>query len=326
MFEPIGVTTISSTWEATRCWPSQVSRGSSRALETRLTLRDLFEKPTICRTRRADSLRRSGRSGNQFATHPAGSARRGPAAVLQPRGVVADQQVPARPVALRHASDLPHERSTQRTGPGTDGQRIAAASRVVAHDVRRSGWRAGAGHRSLQSHELPLIDLSDLPLEEREEEVRRYARQESQRPVDLAQGPLARMEVVGCRRMSTWCWWDAPHSSTTAGRCGVASRAVVALRGLRGRFAIAAKRVADSVRRLRRLATRALEGAVYEDLRRYWLQQLEDLPPAGIAHRFSPAQGGAARVAGGIFAALSSELSQGLTELAQDQQATLFMR
>ena len=44
--------------------------------------------------------------------------------------------------------------------------------------------------------QLPLTDLSHLPAEEQEEEVRRYTLSRSRRPVDLTKGPLAHVELL----------------------------------------------------------------------------------------------------------------------------------
>ena len=41
-----------------------------------------------------------------------------------------------------------------------------------------------------------VVDLRRLSLEEQEQEVRRYAWDQSQRPIDLAVGPLARVELL----------------------------------------------------------------------------------------------------------------------------------
>src|SRR5207249_10851375 len=43
---------------------------------------------------------------------------------------------------------------------------------------------------------LPLIDLSGLPEEEREEEARHLTREEARRPFDLEKGPLFRPALL----------------------------------------------------------------------------------------------------------------------------------
>ncbi len=47
-----------------------------------------------------------------------------------------------------------------------------------------------------QPRRIKVVDLSELPAEMREEEVLRYAKAEAERPIDLAQGPLMRLELL----------------------------------------------------------------------------------------------------------------------------------
>jgi non-ribosomal peptide synthetase component F/acyl carrier protein len=174
-------------------------------------------------------------------------------------------------------------------------------------------------------YELPLIDLSELPLAEREEEVQRYARQESQRPVDLAQGPLARMEVVRLQEDEHVVLVGMHHIIYDGWSLAVLRRELLSLyqafaAGLPSPLSELPIQYADFAVWQRE----RLEGAVYEALRRYWLQQLEDLPPLELPTDFPRPKMRTTR-SGRHLCALSSELSRGLTELAQDQQATLFM-
>src|SRR5262249_58787381 len=43
---------------------------------------------------------------------------------------------------------------------------------------------------------LPVVDLTDRPEAEREEEARRLAQEEAQRPFDLSRGPLLRVTLL----------------------------------------------------------------------------------------------------------------------------------
>ncbi|MCP3145371.1 non-ribosomal peptide synthetase, partial [Pyxidicoccus xibeiensis] len=69
------------------------------------------------------------------------------------------------------------------------------------HEVLRTTFVVRDGAPTQQIHpevrlELPVVDLSTLTAAQREDEARRLAHEEAQRPFDLAQGPLVRTTLV----------------------------------------------------------------------------------------------------------------------------------
>jgi amino acid adenylation domain-containing protein len=72
---------------------------------------------------------------------------------------------------------------------------------IHRHEILRTTitMRSGQGVQVIHPvgpYMLPVIDLQGLKQEQREEEVRRQARQEGQRPCDLARGPLLRLSLL----------------------------------------------------------------------------------------------------------------------------------
>ncbi|MFP2934830.1 condensation domain-containing protein, partial [Pyxidicoccus sp. 3LG] len=69
------------------------------------------------------------------------------------------------------------------------------------HEVLRTTFVVRDGEPTQRIHtearvELPVVDLSALPAAQRDEEARRLAGEEAQRPFDLARGPLVRTTLV----------------------------------------------------------------------------------------------------------------------------------
>ncbi|MBW8874483.1 MAG: amino acid adenylation domain-containing protein [Acidobacteria bacterium] len=90
----------------------------------------------------------------------------------------------------------------QLDGP-LDGTALAAVLGEIArrHEVLRTTFRVDAGRPVPEIHppepfDLRPLDLSDQPMAERAAEVARLAREEAERPFDLATGPLLRLRLL----------------------------------------------------------------------------------------------------------------------------------
>ena len=176
-----------------------------------------------------------------------------------------------------------------------------------------------------QPQPLKVVDLSGLSAEAREEEVRRYVFLQSQRKIDLAEGPLARVELlrlgaeehvvlVGMHHIIYDGW-----SMSVLGRDLFQSyRAFVSgLPSPLGRLPI---QYADySVWQRERL-----QGEVWDGLRDYWGKELAELPTLELpTDRPRPAvrttRGGSCR------GRLSGELSRAVREFSRQERSTPFM-
>ena len=230
----------------------------------------------------------------------------------------------AREQSVQHPGGPAAERSVERHGApaGPSGRR--RSSRRAPHDLLSSGRArnaSGAAGRACRASGWWTCAAS------RNDEVRRLAIEEAQRPFDLSRGPLLRASLVqlssdeSCRAVR-----HAPHRQ----------------RRLVGRRAD--ERVLDSVRRVRPRRTlevarapvqyadfaiwqrRWLAGPVLDAQLSYWQRQLELAPPDSRS-AYRRAHG---RRSGPIEGALASRalprpLCDRLLRLARQERVTSFM-
>ena len=137
-----------------------------------------------------------------------------------------------------------------------------------SEDTRCSGrgskWKTGEPVQVIDEWEprrLEVEDLTGLTREEREEEVRRIAREEAETGFDLSRGPLLRVKVLKLEEEEHVVLFTMHHIVSDGWSMGILIREVGALYQAyqRGR-GVAAGGVADPVRRFRGLAERVAEG------------------------------------------------------------------
>ena len=108
---------------------------------------------------------------------------------------------------------------------------------------------------------LEVEDLTSLPLEEREAEARRIAREEAGTGFDLSRGPLLRVKALEAwRRRARVALYHASHRERRVVDGDPEQRSRSALSGLQRRGRLATRRVADSVCGFRGLAERVAAG------------------------------------------------------------------
>ncbi len=173
---------------------------------------------------------------------------------------------------------------------------------------------------------LSVIDLSGLAAADREAAVERYIVAESQRPTDLAKGPLARVELlklaeedhvvlVGMHHIIYDGWsmavlWQELLTAYRAFAAGLPSAPLAELPIQYADFAVWQRE--------------RLQGEVFDSLRGYWLKQLEGLPTLELPtdRPRPPTQTGSG---GACQRPLPHELSQAIARLSRNEQATTFM-
>src|SRR5215207_7103671 len=126
---------------------------------------------------------------------------------------------------------------------------------------------------------LPLTDLSHLEEEEREEQVRRLALGEAQRPFDLSAGPLLRAELLRLSSEEHVLLFTMHHIVSDGWSIGVLVREVAALyeaftKGEESPLAELPVQYADYAAWQRE----HLRGEVLERQLSYWRGQLADVP------------------------------------------------
>jgi amino acid adenylation domain-containing protein len=173
-----------------------VSRLRDR-LGVELPLRGMFEEPTVgTLAARLDAL--SSANGSSESNPPIARAPRGeplPLSFAQERLWFLDQLEPGNP-----AMNIPA--AVRLTGP-LDPVLLERSLRAIIarHEALRPTFAECDG-RPVQvitaetDVTIPVTDLSGLPADRREADVRRRAAEEARRPFDLARGPLARAELL----------------------------------------------------------------------------------------------------------------------------------
>jgi amino acid adenylation domain-containing protein/non-ribosomal peptide synthase protein (TIGR01720 family) len=166
------------------------------ALRVEVPLRSLFEDPTPAALgRRVDALLRAGAEAEAPPIVPVPRDRPLPLSFAQQRLWFIQQLEPASvaynmPYALRMRGTL-----------DTDVLRRALDALVARHESLRTVFREQEGQPvqvvlPAEPVQPLLLDLSTLPADEREAELRRRVRAEAERPFDLATGPLLRVAVL----------------------------------------------------------------------------------------------------------------------------------
>ena len=297
----------------------------NREMHVGLVLRDLFEAPTVeGLVQRLLAARQMGSDTELPAIEPVPRDGPLPASFGQEELwlIHRSQQGPS-PYMFYPAARL--------RGPLDEKALEQAINEVLRrHESLRTTFAEVDGRlmQTITPHEprpLTVVDLSGLPPDQREIEVHRYAERESQQPMDLSTGPLVRIELL---RLS-----DEEHV-VLAGMHHIVydgwSMSILGRELLTAYFAFAAGfpppldelpiQYADFAAWQRQ----RLQGDVLQDLRRYWLKQLEGLPPLELpTDRPRPPQ--RTTHGGDCQRQLPVKLSEALSELGRKDGATTFM-
>ena len=207
-----------------------------------------------------------------------------------------------------------------------------ALNEVVArHESLRTTFPASNG-QPMQSIapqvvcDLPVIDLTSVPAERREAEVRRLATEQAREPFDLARGPLLRARVLRLAEDEHALILMLHHIVADGWSVGVLFRELGTLyeafsQGRDSPLPDPAIQYADYAL----TQTEWLQGAVLERELGYWKAQFRTLPaplqlPADRPRPAMPSHAGAR-----VHFKLPSMLRDRLEELSRSQGATLFM-
>ncbi len=297
-------------------------------LRIELPLRTLFENSTLAGF--AAEVERSLRAGQAVAAGPIERLPRPlpaagvPLSFAQQRLWFLDQMVPGNPFYNIPAS-------LWVTGRLDVPALAAALSEVVRrHEALRTTFRSVDGLpvqviAPPSPQPLPLVDLTALPAARREEETRRLAALEAQRPFDLARGPLVRSGLVRLEGERHALLLTMHHVVADGWSTGVLVRELVAL------YAAAAAGRPSPLPELEiqypdfAVWQRSwLRGEVLAAEIAWWKERLAEPPPLNLPTDrprppISSFRGGAAVLT------LPQELAGALRTLAQRQGATLYM-
>jgi tyrocidine synthetase-3 len=305
----------------------QVVTRIRRRFEVELPLRDFFEEPTVqamARTlyRLRDSEQRTPAAAGIL---PSQRPENPPTSFNQERIWFLQRFEPNSP-----AFNIP--RGLKMLGRLEHGVLSRALQEIdTRHEAMRTTFREDGGipfqvialPRSLT---VPVIDLSALPEPQRGAELDRQADAESHRPFDLARGPLWRVYVLRLEREEHVLLFNIHHIISDGWSIGILIREIseiysAFLRGEPSPLPPLAVQFADYSAWERE----ALTGEVLEEHLAYWRRQLagasgELALPGQRPRPASP------RFEGGIhWLLVSLSVTQGLRELSQREDATLFV-
>ncbi|XXY48792.1 amino acid adenylation domain-containing protein [Sorangium sp. So ce269] len=294
-----------------------------------LPLRAVFEAPVLAQLAARIERARAGRDGLDGA----------PTIPLVPRG----DAPPPMSFAQERLWFL------QQLDPGSTAYNMAAAVRlsgaldqgalhgclrevVRRHEALRATFATDAEGGGVQriapavALSLPLFDLSGVPEAEREGALARVAREEAERPFDLAEGPLVRSALV--RLGATEHVWllGMHHIVSDDWSIGVFVREVSALyaayvAGQPSPLPPLPIQYADYAHWQRQ----ALSGEALERELAYWTRQLAGIPSATELPADRPRPAAQSFRGGEVAVVLPAELAQALRALSLRENATLFM-
>jgi amino acid adenylation domain-containing protein/FkbM family methyltransferase len=201
---------------------------------------------------------------------------------------------------------------------------------VRRHEVLRTSFIIVAGEArqvigAVTAIKLPLEDLSQLTVEEREQEAERRASEEAREPFDLSRGPLLRARLLRLAADEHVLLVTMHHIVSDGWSMGVLLREVSALyeaycAGVESPLPELAIQYADFAVWQRQW----LSGAVLEEQLSYWREQLRDLSTLELpTDRVRPAVQSHHGATVGF--ALGQEETAALKELSRREGATLFM-
>ena len=172
---------------------------------------------------------------------------------------------------------------------------------------------------------LSVIDLSQVPAGQQEEQVRRYARSQSQRPIDLSAGPLARVELLRLSAEEHVVLIGIHQIINDGWSMAVLDRELLtAYRALAAGFPSPLPDLPVQYADYAVWQRQRLQGDVLEVLLSYWRKQLAGLPALELpADRPRPA----VRTTHGAMCGrqLPRPLMAAVKQLGQQERATVFM-
>jgi amino acid adenylation domain-containing protein len=297
-----------------------------QAFQIEVPLRELFEQPTVARLATVvDRTRIEDRLDSGPPLRPVERTEDLPLSFAQARLWFLDQLEPNSPFYNIPAA-------VQVTGPlDVEALRASLDEIVRRHEALRTTFATVDGRpvqRIADELQVPftLVDLSELPEAEREEEIRTRAVAEAQRPFDLSQGPLLRVSVLRASAAKHVCLLTMHHVVSDGWSMGVFIRELAALYQ-----AISAGRPSPLEGLLVQYADYAvwqrewLAGRVVEEQLDYWQRQLGDAPAALEMPTDRPRPAVRSFRGADRPLELSAELTESLRALGRRQGTTLFM-
>ena len=291
-----------------------------------LPLRDLFEAPTVAAL--AERIETERRRAEGFEDVPLVSVSRAgalPLSFAQERLWFFNQLEPN-----SSAYNIP--RVLRLNGPlDTSALHRSVEAIVARHEVLRTSFRSDNGKPALSiaesaAVEIPLFDLSPLPIAEREEEAKQLASRETERPFDLERGPLLRLALVRLGDEEHVLLMTMHHIISDGWSIGVfMSELATFYNAFTTEASLALPTLAVQYVDFAAWQRRWLSGGALQKQLDYWRDQLAGAPPVidlPIDQPRPPLRSfrGTRR-----SLAIAKEITDKLRALARGERATLFM-
>ena len=305
---------------------TQVVSRIRETFQVEMPLRRLFETPTVAGLAEGLELsRRDGQSSQLTPILPVPRDRDLPLSFAQQRLWFIDQLDPGNsvynfPVAVRLKGPLNLRALEQ-----------SLNEIVRRHEALRTTFSMVDGQPTqviapVLAITLPVIDLSELPEAERENEVRRLIVEEARCPFDLARGPLVRASVLQLSSEEQVGLLTMHHIVTDGWSAGILIREIAALyqaycAGIPSPLAELPIQYADFAHWQREW----LQGAVLQRQLDYWKHQLEGAPPLLELPEDHPRPAVQTFRGGHQSLLLPKSLGSALSALSRNEAATLFM-
>ena len=303
---------------------TQVLSRVRQQFEVELPLRQLFEQPTVANLARMIE-RATGQQEALLPITPIDRSEDLPLSFAQERLWFLDQ--------LKANSAFYNVPAAVRLLGPLDVARIESCLNEIVrrHDALRTHFEVVEGRAAQRIADsaplnVPVIDLSQLPEEQREVETRRLATEEAQRPFSLATGPLVRACLLRLGPTEHVFLLTMHHIVSDGWSLGVFAQELASLYGAPGEV--------DSSS-LKKLPVQYVDYAVWQReqmsgdrldaTREFWKRELEGIPQALDlpTDRSRPAE---QTFAGQhLPIELSGELTEALKQLSQSHNVTLFM-
>ena len=173
---------------------------------------------------------------------------------------------------------------------------------------------------------LSIIDLSQLPQEEREAQTQQLAQDEARQPFSLAQGPLIRAQLLRLAEQEHILLLTMHHIISDGWSLGVLVREVVSLyRAFCDDQPSPLLELPIQYADFAHWQREWLQGEVLDNQLAYWTNQLADIPPAIGLPTDHPRPAIQSFRGSTHTVSFSSDLSCALKALSRDEEVTLFM-
>ena len=202
---------------------------------------------------------------------------------------------------------------------------------IRRHEILRTVFETVKGEpvqriQPFAPRSLPTMSLREMPREERRAKLEQLATEESQRPFDIARGPLIRALLVELDEQEHALLFTLHHIVDDGWSISILAREISALyEGFTGGIPAPLPELPIQYADFAVWQREYLQGAVLEEQLAYWKKQLANVPPVLALPSDRPRSDSATFQGARMEFELNKELTEQLRKLNQHEGVTLFM-